>query len=384
MAELRDCGSRELDEYIGSFKNASARGRRVLYSVIVATILIGVATWNLRDTGWPNAHVWLAGQLHDAPKDMLRPQLERWYAERFVHQMLIVNVPVLGIAIDVNDLGLIGGVALVLLMLLFMIALAREHENLCLAFYKARRICELEGERDNAEGAANFLYHALAMGQVLTHPPTLARWRRASSPVSLLLVGALFLLPCAVQTWVVWTNVVSLEKIHAQNPTQAIPSVYLPAQKAFVIILLVLGIVSIAYIHACCVRWRLMFFHINPAHRRKRQESLAQWLKLPFADHPLQRLRVWWALTRAGHYVPADPEAVTVDITMWSPSIWTRAADRMRLTNDVICELRRTAIERCKARGEHLVCLTDVTVQHACGDGKWRATASAKLKTQPA
>ncbi len=91
---------------------------------------------------------------------------------------MLTSSPIPGVSIDVNDLGVVGGVALVLLTSILVFCVMREHENLYLALYKVRRLCDVpDQDHTHGESAANLLYHRLVMGQVLSSPPTLAQWK---------------------------------------------------------------------------------------------------------------------------------------------------------------------------------------------------------------
>ncbi|HVQ38650.1 MAG TPA: hypothetical protein VMS31_14025, partial [Pyrinomonadaceae bacterium] len=72
---------------------------------------------------------------------------------------LFIRIPILGVSIHVNDLGLIGGITLIVLLLLARTSLSREIKNLNYSFKKA-----YEGNR------LDQFYDALAMRQLFTVP----------------------------------------------------------------------------------------------------------------------------------------------------------------------------------------------------------------------
>jgi hypothetical protein len=84
--------------------------------------------------------------------------------DSYVNNTYTIRVPFFGITFDVNDLGLIGGVSFIILLLLFRFSLGRELDNLVLSFEEAKRDRELP-----------VFYNLLAMRQVLTVPPTSRR-----------------------------------------------------------------------------------------------------------------------------------------------------------------------------------------------------------------
>jgi hypothetical protein len=70
-------------------------------------------------------------------------------------------VPFFGFSFDVNDLGILGGTAFLVILGCFRFFISREVDNLKMSFEEARRLGKL---RD--------FYHILAMKQVFTAPQT--------------------------------------------------------------------------------------------------------------------------------------------------------------------------------------------------------------------
>jgi hypothetical protein len=78
-------------------------------------------------------------------------------------KVLIIQVPVFGVVSDVNDLGILGGLAFTVILLWFRFSLWQELRNLRLFFEQVRN---MSGEK------LKTYYHYLAMRQVLTIPKT--------------------------------------------------------------------------------------------------------------------------------------------------------------------------------------------------------------------
>jgi hypothetical protein len=83
--------------------------------------------------------------------------------EKQVSDSNVVQIPLFGLSFHLNDLGLVSGIALLLLVLLLKYALTREVGNLALAFDRAREL----GVLDDA-------YEALSTNEVLHRPEALS------------------------------------------------------------------------------------------------------------------------------------------------------------------------------------------------------------------
>lgn len=107
----------------------------------------------------------------------------------YVETGFAVRVPFFGVAIDVNDIGFIGGFAFVIVLIMFDLSLRRERENLDVAFAYA-----------SVTGQLRALYDLLAMHQLFTAPRRRADARRG---LTALLPKVICLLPLIVQAAVV-------------------------------------------------------------------------------------------------------------------------------------------------------------------------------------
>jgi hypothetical protein len=196
MEDLQPSQMDEMRPYIDLADESSARGRRVIYVLVVATTLIGAAVWGYRPESWDNqeiavvsfaarhlgeqpdpqkssktdlalfqnakAYVAILGRVWKQDKDakeflLARKQnLQRMADDNYAH----LKVPIIGVACNVNDIGLVGGFVLVVLLLVLRFALMREKANIKRTFEEAvTRGCLVE------------TYTLLSMSQVLTVPP---------------------------------------------------------------------------------------------------------------------------------------------------------------------------------------------------------------------
>ena len=89
-----------------------------------------------------------------------------WLQKIRAEQVGQVQVPVLGISFDVNDLGILGGFAFIVLLTWVNYSLWHHSNNLKLAFDFARELDTKGGQR-----LLYYTYQNLAMRQVLTIPP---------------------------------------------------------------------------------------------------------------------------------------------------------------------------------------------------------------------
>lgn len=273
-----------------------------LYVVIVATVLIAVTNYNIQPWGWPmsraaawyrysiwDAHAGVAGKapafrsdrpipkaFFDGDERLLQSARDEYW-KQFIARTAFTSSPIPGVSIDVNDLGLIGGISLVLLMMVLVVCLMREHENLYLALYKVRQFARLR-DHEHGTSEANLLYHALVMSQVLASPPTLARWQNRGV---LRHFGAIYVLPFAAYVWVLVSNFLTLDKAR-EYVGQTTTVVLMVLQSGIAIALL--GLTGLAWLNskAMAERWNSAFKAINPVRERLPQMARVDWLRVPF------------------------------------------------------------------------------------------------------
>jgi hypothetical protein len=349
-----DASIEDLREYIDAFRTSSNRARYAIYIVIIATVLVWIVNRNARQDSWPLRRIqsYYGQELFKQPffnaDTVVIKVVREEYLKQFVARNMMPESPLPGVSIDVNDLGIVGGIALVLLMLVVVLSLSREHENLHLALYKVRQICAEEGENcSHGTSRANLLYHALAMSQVLSAPPTLARWH----PHRLRSFGVVFAAPGIVQSWVFWTN---FETRHLGDSYGKDVTNSLIVQGLTVVALLALGTVAGLSSRAKAARWRRAFFRVNPSRRVTPQATARAWLRIPYLrlgrhrGDPL-RTRVVTALTDTVLIAKPDIKAqvtarhiVRPVAPWWEPWLFWRESGPV--------QIRRTDVQRMAAK----------------------------------
>jgi hypothetical protein len=145
----------------------------------------------------------------------LSPAQARKYLENleasFVERTMNVTVPFLGITLDTNDLGLLGGITFFLLLAWLLYSLRREEENVAMLFARAR-------DEDLVPS-----YQLLSMTQVFTIPLKIRAKRNLLAEFLWTYLGkVLFILPLAVQCFVVWYDRRTLPIGMTLNPKGAI------------------------------------------------------------------------------------------------------------------------------------------------------------------
>jgi hypothetical protein len=297
----------ELSHYIDVFRSSAERVRRVIFIVMVFSVIMLVAQWNTTELSWmplrykglesiyfraekiPNkdiadaevyqetgGRIWTREELRDYIKEFLKQRIER---------VTFVEIPGLGVTFDINDLGNFSGIAYTLLMTLLLFSIAREHENLYLALFKVRRLHDHGKLKSDGESTANYLYHSLAMSQVLNSPPTLAQWDPSKIKTRILCI--IYIVPTLVGGYIIYENRRTLPVVHALGGSN---SVMVP-QYIFFAIVLALGVLAIIYSTSCDRRWESAFFYVNPELLRVRARPWPVWVGLR-SGHPLRR-RMW-------------------------------------------------------------------------------------------
>jgi hypothetical protein len=166
----------DLNYYVDASHDAAKRTRTVTIILVVACVLISIGWYNSLKWSWARDRVRQAYDLTDESiYKILRPdnpptgndpqakryrkQLQYATVNEYVENVRFVRVPFFGAAFDVNDLGTIGGLALITMLVLLRYSLSRETKNLNVSFEEAvlhGRLCAF--------------YHALAMRQLFTVP----------------------------------------------------------------------------------------------------------------------------------------------------------------------------------------------------------------------
>ncbi len=164
-----------LHDFAEAAKESSRRTRTLLVVLVVACVLAMVGFLNSLESGWMLQRVRAASdpagqyveqkldfpsELNPEAKDALQGAIIRAY----IDNAMTVRVPFFGVAFDVNDLGLLGGLGFVTILTLLRFSLRTEIASLRIAFKAAAR--DADGDTLRLEA----FYDLLAMQQVLTMP----------------------------------------------------------------------------------------------------------------------------------------------------------------------------------------------------------------------
>ena len=262
----------DVSAYIAAAAEASDRSRWTIVTVAFASVIVFAAFWNSR------ADAWLPERLQEARCAMQSLNLTptelsalsaaerelfakcdaavkkrgiatkegvKIFTEALTRATLenavLVRAPIFGIAFDVNDLGILGGFALSVILLMLQYSLARELDNLRLTFARAKR-----------DGCERDCYDLLAMQQVMTVPPT--HTRPVLGFIGKRIGRVLFGLPILVQSAVVYHDWRTRAIPWVLNPSHA--EWVLVAGAFFAVVILLLTIQCVRLARATTKEWR--------------------------------------------------------------------------------------------------------------------------------
>lgn len=192
-----------INDYVEASSEAAKRTRSVTIVLMTASVLMFSGFLNSLQSNWKlqrlraleniNSDYVKArlGTLPD-PEDSANyslyinryNQLYTGALKDYTDNVYTIRIPFFGIAIDVNDLGSIGGLALFVILILYYASITREIDNLRLSF-----------EGAEAQGKLDTFYHLLAMRQVLTFPNIQGR----KTPIFIIMASKfLILIPCLI------------------------------------------------------------------------------------------------------------------------------------------------------------------------------------------
>ena len=209
--------------------------------MIVATMLVGAAVWNYSPGSWDNREIAVVSfaashlgkeldkgaspgeialfarakdyiallgypwQKDKQTEGLLRDQsltLQRTSEDNYSH----IKAPIIGIAFNANDMGLIGGFGLLAILFVLRFAIMREKANLAITFRLAAR-----------RGCVNRTYRLLSMSQVLTVPPGIVAHQRFWNAVH----KGLFVFPTVVFSYVVLVDLMTMRLGWVISPSNA-------------------------------------------------------------------------------------------------------------------------------------------------------------------
>jgi hypothetical protein len=386
----------EISHYISVFNGSSGRVRYVVFIIIVFSIAMLVAQWNTTAPSWVSRRYefWrrLDAELARLPQAeadrrvvektrrriLTREELHELlseYRKQRVERVSIAELPGLGVHFDINDLGLFSGIAYILLLTLLLFCLMREYENLYLALFKVRRLHLRTGATGGGESAANFLYHALAMGQVFASPPTLAQWK--PHPLKKATHYFVFMVPIVVQGYIVLANyaTVGIALSYGAAATVMIPQYVLLAG------IITLSALALMYEEAANRRWHSAFYFINPALRHVARPPWRSWLKRPaepIAD-PLRRhlsAQMLEYLT-----ISSEPSNDKVEVEYALPLVGTSItrADIGTMGRELESLATKAAHQKCS----HFRLMSVQVISSSLEDNVWEVKAQWRIHCDP-
>ncbi len=160
-----------VNAYIETFASASNRTRYVIILMVVAWVLMFTAVWNGFPKGWINSRLAAAradlfGCRDKATKAGLDPKQECMMQDTRLSEEIklqrenvnLIKVPFFGVAFDVDDVGVIGGFTLLILLMWLQVSLTKECECLQTLF-------------GTKGGDTRRIYELAAMRQEIARPP---------------------------------------------------------------------------------------------------------------------------------------------------------------------------------------------------------------------
>lgn len=227
-----------IDYYLAAFNESSRRTVGTMNLLLIASVVVFCAYWNVRPNGWTASRIEIAesalkwygwpvrtrAQLSAAEqkqfdkskrfaemfgltsKDLIENEIKTQTARYRDHTF--IKIPIFNVDIDVSDLSMLGGFTFVNILIMLRLSLARELSNLTVTFREA------QGRQQVAA-----VYDLLSMRQVFTVPP-----QQGFSPGRFWtkLHRALLLLPLGLQFFVFLNDWQTQEYGWAISPTNTL------------------------------------------------------------------------------------------------------------------------------------------------------------------
>lgn len=247
----------DLKDYIEAAGEASKRARVASLVLVVTCILVFAGLLNSLDSNWMlqrirsvvnNPEVYLKEKLHDSTQTnftseeikKLQPIVSTALIRSYVNSNYTIKVPFFGVTFDVNDLGLLGGIGLLVSLCYLWFCIVRENDNLKVSFDTALS-CDDEKEKRTT-------YDLLAMNQVLTAPPHgKQRWLLGVTPQFIVI------LPFFVHFTVVANDFSTRELGDILSSTHTI--IIIIAESMLLVAILVIAIMCFLEIRAMAKMW---------------------------------------------------------------------------------------------------------------------------------
>jgi len=168
----------DIQDYLDATSDAAKRSRNASITVVIASVLVFAGLLNSLQNSWMMQRLHECNDMNSnyvTSKIGVRPQTndrtiiaayENRYKEfyaalmrTYVDNSYVIRVPFFGFRVDANDLGLVGGIAFVIILIMLRFSISREVDNLNTSFTEAETLGQLPE-----------FYVLLAMRQVFTVP----------------------------------------------------------------------------------------------------------------------------------------------------------------------------------------------------------------------
>jgi hypothetical protein len=203
---MTDNADMDIQDYLDATGDSAKRSRTVAILVVITCILVFTGLLNELKSNWLLSRIkgsqtpdsdYIQEKIGPPPVDWNTADPEksalRYYDYRYkeftaamtrayVDSALLLRIPFFGIIIDVNDLGLLGGISFIVLLVWYRFCLSREIDNLRLSFSEVaggagdfgddHASHADDGQRARHQRRLREFYNLLAMRQVFTVPNT--------------------------------------------------------------------------------------------------------------------------------------------------------------------------------------------------------------------
>ncbi|HEX2269518.1 MAG TPA: hypothetical protein VHH35_08290 [Pyrinomonadaceae bacterium] len=216
--------SLDLQDYLDATSDASKRTRTFVIVLVVASVLAFVGFLNSFKYSWMLSRIkslaahdsqYVQDKLGFVPPNATDERYLQFYTavvRSYVENAFTIKVPFFGFSFDVNDLGLLGGIGFIVILILLRFSLRSEIVSLRLAFKAVRHEA-----KENPKLLATF-YDLLAMRQVFTLPhleDEEKQWKVRKLWLLELLAKSSCFLPVIVYSFVAIHDFMTIESIGA-------------------------------------------------------------------------------------------------------------------------------------------------------------------------
>ena len=172
--------SLDIQDYLDATADAARRTRNASITVVIASVIVFSGLLNSLQNSWMLQRIHTSNSMRseyvlgkigkvppiETPDNAEFRAFENRYREfyaslmrTYVDSSYVIRVPFFGFKVDANDLGVLGGIAFVIILVMLRFCISREVDNLKISFLEAKSLGQLRE-----------FYTLLAMRQVFTIP----------------------------------------------------------------------------------------------------------------------------------------------------------------------------------------------------------------------